>query len=164
MWHPVKLHSGIRHILLIFYLSPHLCSNQDSRIIHWHARGTRGPIGVIGSPIICYEAGDSACFFRFADLDLIIVVPSLARILKVNFASGEEISISNCINSCSVFGVNLGLHPYLQDGGWSRLGIKVEFHEGAVPFSALHAFYWQHLVLFVLSVSYISYLFMFIFS
>ena len=44
-------------------------------------------------------------------------------------------------NSDSVYDVPLGLHSYLWDGGRSRLEIKVELHEGAVPLPTLLAFY-----------------------
>ena len=81
------------------------------------------------------------CFFRFANLDLIILVLSPARTLKVNLPLEKKSSPTDCSDSRSVFSVNLGLHPYLQDGGRSCLEIKVEFHEGAVSLSALHSFY-----------------------
>jgi hypothetical protein len=68
-------------------------SSQDSRIIDWHGRGTRGPTGVIDARITCYEIGDGVCFFRFVDSDLIIVVSSPARISKVNSSIGEEIEV-----------------------------------------------------------------------
>jgi len=76
-------------ILPVYYFPPCPCSNQNSSIIDWHGPGARRPIGVVGPRIICYEIGDSAYFFCFADSDLIIVVPSPARTLKVNFAIGE---------------------------------------------------------------------------
>jgi len=40
-----------------------------------------------------------------------------------------------------MYDISLGLHPYLRNGGRSRLEIKVEFHEGAVPLSTLLAVY-----------------------
>ena len=52
-----------------------------------------------------------------------------------------KLNSSDSRDSCSVYYVYLGLHPYLQDGGRSRLEIKVEFHEGAVSLSALFACY-----------------------
>jgi len=67
-------------------------------------------------------------------------VPSPARILKVNSAETKLWS-SDSRDSRGVYDVHLGLHSYLQDGGRSRLDIKVEFHEGTVPLSALLAFY-----------------------
>jgi len=89
-WSPSPRHFVIASkYCLCFLPSPCLCSNQDSRIIDWHGPGARRPIGVIDQRIICYEIGDSEYFFRFANSDLIIVVPSLARTSKVNFSIGE---------------------------------------------------------------------------
>ena len=48
------------------------------------------------------------------------------------------------LTSCDSHGVcvvPLGLHPYLRNGGRSRMEIKVEFHEGVVPLSTLLAIY-----------------------
>ena len=59
---------------------------------------------------------------------------------------------SDSSNSHRVFDVHLGLHPYLQDGGRSRLEIQVEFHEGVIPLSTLLAFYWYDFSGFISSV------------
>jgi len=75
----------------------------------------------------------------------------------------EKLRSSDTHDSGGVCDVHLGLHPYLQVGGRSRLESKVEFHEGAVPLSALLAFYWQRLAHFLSSVWYITYLFIFTF-
>ena len=66
------------------------------------------------------------------------------RILKVNAAIGNQLSISDFRHSHGVCDVPLGLHPYLRNGGRSCLEIKVEFHERAVPLSTLLALYWSH--------------------
>ena len=66
---------------------------------------------------------------------------------------------SDSSDSCGVFDVHLGLYPYFQDGGWFRLEIKVEFHEGAVPLSTLLVLDWHHLACFVSLVRCLSYLF-----
>jgi hypothetical protein len=58
-----------------------------------HGPGARRPIGVIDERIICSEIGGSACFFRFADSDLIIVIPPPARILEVNSSIRDEIAV-----------------------------------------------------------------------
>ena len=65
---------------------------------------------------------------------------------------------SDSRDSRGVFDVHLGLRPYLQDGGRSCLANKVEFHEGAVPLSALLAPYWHRWAYFLSSVWYLSYL------
>jgi hypothetical protein len=78
--------------------------------------------------------------FRFTDSDLIIVITSPARILKVNSAE-KKLKRSDSRDSRGIYDVHLGLHSYVQDGGRSRLVIKMEFYEGAVPLSALLAFY-----------------------
>ena len=71
-----------------------------------------------------------------------IVVPSPVRILKVNSVEKElNLNSSDPPDSRGVYDVHFGLHSYLQDGGRSRLEIKVEFYEGAVPLSTLLTFY-----------------------
>ena len=56
----------------------------------------------------------------------------------------KKLSSSDYHDSRGIHDVHLGVHCYLQDGGRSRLEIKVEFHKGAVPLSALLAFYWHY--------------------
>ena len=50
-----------------------------------------------------------------------------------------------------MYDIPLGLHTYLRNGGQSRLEIKVEFHEGAVPLSTLLALYGSHLAFSLVS-------------
>ena len=69
-----------------------------------------------------------------------------AEFWRSSLLSEKELSSSNTPNSHSANNVPLGLHPYLRNGGRSRLEIKVEFHEGAVPLSTLLAFYRTHFV------------------
>ena len=142
-----------------FLPSLRLCSNQGSRIIDWHGPRARGPIFLVDSCIIRYEIGDGAYFFRFGDLELIHHQPEFRR---STLLLEKKLRFSDSCDSHSVFDVHLGLHPYLQDGGRFRLEIKVEFHEGAVPLSALFAFYWHRLGCSISSVWCLFYLFMFI--
>ena len=51
-----------------------------------------------------------------------------------------------------MYDVYLGLHPYLRNGGRSRVEIKVEFREGVIPPSTLLALYGYHVVFCHLSV------------
>ena len=53
--------------------------------------------------------------------------------------SEKKLSSSDSHDSHSVDDVSLGLHPYLPNGGRSRMEIKVEFHEGAILLSTLLA-------------------------
>jgi len=41
------------------------------------------------------------------------------------------------LDSHGIYDICLGLHPYVQYGGWSGLEIEVEFYEGAVPLPTL---------------------------
>jgi len=123
---------------LRFLPSPCLYSNPGSRIIDRHGPGTRGPICVVDPRIICYEIGDRACFFRLSDSKLIHHKPEFRRSILL---SEKRLRSSDSRDSRGTYDVHLGLHSYLQDGGRSRLEIKVEFHEGALPLSALLAFY-----------------------
>ena len=59
------------------------------------------------------------------------------------YQSSNQALLTSC-NSHGVTGVcaaPLGLHPHLWNRGRSHVEIKVEFHEGAVPFSTLLALY-----------------------
>ena len=53
----------------------------------------------------------------------------------------KQSSLSNSCHSHGLYNIYLGLHPDIQHGGRSGLEIKVEFYEGAVPLSTLHAIY-----------------------
>ena len=123
-----------------FLPSPFLCYNPGSRIIYRHGPGARGPICVIDPRVICYKVDDSACFFRFSDSELIHHKPEFPRSI---LPSEKKLRSSDSLDTGSrgIYNVYLGFHSYLQDGGRFCLEIKVEFHEGAVPLSALLAFY-----------------------
>jgi len=127
---------------LRFLHSPCLYSNPGSRIIDGHGPRAREPICVVDPRIICYEIDDSACFFHFSDSEFIHHKPEF---LRSSLLSEKRLRSSDSRDSHGVYDVHLGLHSYLQDGGRSRLEIKVEFHEGPVPLSALLAFYWHRL-------------------
>ena len=71
----------------------------------------------------------------------------------------KKSSFSDFWYSGGMYDVPLGLHPYLGNGGRSRLEIEVEFHEGAVPLSTLLALYWTYLACSWMSVWCVSYLF-----
>ena len=121
-----------------FLPSPCLCYNSGSRIIYRHGPGARGPICVIDPRVICYKVDDSACFFRFSDSELIHHKPEFPRSILL---SEKKLRSSDSRDSRGIYDVYLGLHSYFHDGGRFCLEIKVEFHEGAVPLSALLAFY-----------------------
>jgi len=158
-------HQGNFVIGPILLPSPCLCSHHDSRVICWHGHGARRPIVVIDSSIICYEIGDSVCSFHFADSDLISWPHHRPEFWRSIMRLEKKLrSSSDSSDSHGIYDVHLGLYPYLQDGSRSRLEIKVEFHEGVVPLSALLACHWHRLAFFLSLVWCLCYIFVFTFS
>ena len=82
---------------------------------------------------------------------------SLAEFTRSILLSENQLNSSDSHDSHGVYDVPLGLYPHLRNGGRSCLEIKVELHEGPVPFSALHALYRSHLDFSRSSVWYVSY-------
>ena len=101
-------------------------------------------------PLLCIvpllrAAPNKSVFHLLQVLHFTDLTTPLAEFWRSGLLLEKQLSSSDCRDSHSVYDVLLRLHPYLPNGGWFRIEIKVEFHKGAILLSTLLAVCWYHL-------------------